>query len=52
MSEQLTEQQIENWRNVLSDKFGPYALIMSREQIQTHRDKIQEVIGDVECEED
>lgn len=39
--EEMTETQVENWRNVLMQMFGPYALIMSKEQIQAMRDKMQ-----------
>jgi hypothetical protein len=39
--EQLTDEQIENWRKVLCGILGPYALIMTREQIQAFRDKMQ-----------
>ena len=39
--EKLTPEQIENWRKVLCGMFGPYALIMTAEQIQLYRDKLQ-----------
>ena len=42
MNKQLTEEQIKNWRRVLIGIFGPYALIMPKEQIQAHRDQMQE----------
>jgi hypothetical protein len=41
MTEKLTPEQIENWRNVLRYTFGPYAMIMSDEEIQKHRDMEQ-----------
>ena len=42
-NEQLTEEQIKNWRKVLAGLFGPYAFIMPKEEIQAHRDKMQEL---------
>jgi hypothetical protein len=41
MSEPLTDQQVENWRRILTAQLGPYALIMTREQIQEYRDRLQ-----------
>jgi hypothetical protein len=41
MTEKLTPEQIENWRKVLRYTFGPYAMIMSDEEIQRHRDMEQ-----------
>jgi hypothetical protein len=41
MTERLTPEQIENWRKVLRYTFGPYAMIMSDEEIQKHRDMEQ-----------
>ena len=38
---QLTDEQVENWRRVLCNTIGPFALIMSREDIQKFRDKMQ-----------
>ena len=37
----LTPEQIENWRKVLVGIFGAYALIMSDEQVQDYKDKMQ-----------
>lgn len=37
----LTGEQVENWRRVLVSVIGPYALLMSKEQIQAMRDKMQ-----------
>ena len=42
MGEPLTDQQIENWRKILSFQFGPYALFMPREMVQNFRDRMQE----------
>lgn len=47
----LTDEQIEYWRTVLLVRFGPYALLMTKEQIQAYRDKIQEVIDSAERRE-
>jgi hypothetical protein len=41
MSEILTDEQVENWRRVIVGMLGPYALIMTREQIMTIRDRLQ-----------
>jgi len=40
--EKLTPEQIENWRKVLLGMLGPYALIMSVEDIQKFRDRLQD----------
>lgn len=40
MSEELSEEQIKNWRRVLIGMFGPYALLMPKEQIQLFRDRL------------
>ena len=37
----LTDKQLENWRKVLSTTLGPYALLMSKEEVQVMRDKMQ-----------
>ena len=41
---QLSPEQIKNWRRVLSAMLGPYAFIMSNEQIQQQRDVMQKRI--------
>lgn len=42
MSEnELTDEQIKSWRQVLSTTLGPYALIMPKEEVQKMRDKMQ-----------
>jgi len=40
-SQELTDEQVENWRKVLCQTLGPYALIAPREQIQEIRDNMQ-----------
>ena len=47
----LTDEQVENWRRVLLGMFGTYALLMTREQIQEYRDKMQEDFAKVEDDE-
>jgi len=42
--EKLTPEQIENYRKVLVGILGPYALIMSDEQVQQFRDRLQKTI--------
>lgn len=41
MSEQLTPEQVANWRSALVHTLGPYALIMPVEQIEAFRNKFQ-----------
>jgi len=41
MNEELTDEQVENWRNVLLGMLGPYARIMPRKDIQAFRDKMK-----------
>ena len=43
----LTPEQIENWRRIFIMQFGPYALIMSPEEIQRVRDKMQKRINEI-----
>ena len=43
MIDQLTDQQIENWRSVLVGIIGPYALLMPDEQVQALRDRYQDI---------
>lgn len=45
MSEPLTPEQIENWRKVLLMQVGPYALLMTAEQIQKTRDNLQSQVA-------
>ena len=41
MGEPLTEKQIELWRQTLSLTLGPYAYLMSVEDIEKIRDNLQ-----------
>ena len=41
MYEKLTEEQIENWRDILSVHFGSYARILSDEDIEELRERFQ-----------
>lgn len=41
MNEPLTDEQIKNWRNTLSYSLGPYAFMMSKEEVQRIKDKMQ-----------
>lgn len=38
---ELTDEQIKNWRRVLSMTLGSYAHIMPKEEVQKMRDKMQ-----------
>lgn len=37
----MTDEQIKNFRSVLCGMIGPYALLMTRDQIQMYRDRMQ-----------
>jgi len=37
----LTDEQVENWRKILCNVVGPYAMSLSRAQIQAFRDNFQ-----------
>ena len=45
--EKLTPEQIENWRKVLVGLIGAYALLMSVEEIEKFRDRLQQKIDDM-----
>ena len=47
MDGKLSPEQIANWRRVLITMIGPYALMMSDEQIQDYRDKMQQQVNDI-----
>ena len=47
--EPMTAQQIENYRSVLFTMLGPYALLMSAEQIEAHRNMMQQRINQYEA---
>lgn len=42
----LTPQQIANWRKILSITLGPYAFMMPENEIERHRDRMQESFGE------
>jgi hypothetical protein len=39
--ETLTDEQIKNWRKILSLSLGPYAFIMPKEEVQKIKDNMQ-----------
>ena len=43
----LTDAQVENWRRVLFGIVGPYALIMSKEDIQLWRNQLQKGVDNL-----
>ena len=45
---QLTDEQVANWRRILCLSLGPYALIMPREEVQRWRDMMQDRVNDDE----
>ena len=40
MNKRLTESEIQKWRRILVGKFGPYAFVMTNEQIQVVYEKM------------
>lgn len=46
--ENLTLEQIENWRKVLVGQIGPCALILPSETIETMRRRMQEHVNQME----
>jgi len=50
LQENMTTEQIKNFRNVLCITLGPYALIMPDEDVIKIRDKMQERINKIEEE--
>lgn len=45
MPDPMTDEQVKNYRNVLYGILGPYALLMSRDEIVAHRDALQETVN-------
>ena len=41
--EPLTPEQVENWRKILRGMVGPYASILSAEEINSLRDSLQQI---------
>ena len=41
----LTDEQVKNWRRVLSTLIGPYALIMPVDEVQKMRDRLQDSLN-------
>lgn len=41
MSKELSDEQLEHWRKVLSMTLGPYAFMMPKEDVQKMKDKMQ-----------
>ena len=42
---QLKDEQIENWRKILSLQIGSYAFIMPKEEVQQIKDNMQKHIN-------
>ena len=42
----LTDEQIKNWSKILFHSLGPYAFIMSKEEVQKIRNKMQNELGE------
>ena len=47
-TEELTHEQIKNWRNVLSGLIGPVAFILPDARIQALRDNFQKEANKIE----
>lgn len=45
--DKLSPEQIENWRRILTMQVGPYALLMTAEEIQRHKDFLQQRINEI-----
>jgi len=43
---ELSDEQVDNWRKIIALTIGPYALIMPVKQVQLIRDSLQEEIRD------
>lgn len=41
LANQMTPEQIKNWRQILLHMVGPFALLMEDEMVQEFRDRIQ-----------
>lgn len=48
----MTDKQIENWRNVLVSYLGPYALIMPKEQVEQAKNRFQEKLDALSEQDD
>ena len=46
--ETLNAKQIANWRNILVNMLGPYALMMSDDKVQEMHDQMQGAINNIE----
>ena len=47
MDEQLSPEQIKNWRKILSAQLGAYAFVMPESEIQQMRDNMQAHVDEV-----
>ena len=45
MSNKMTKRQIENYRKVLINMYGLFANLLSDEEIEEHKNKLQEKIN-------
>ena len=43
----LNDEQIKNWRKILCVTLGPYAMLMTKEQIQEFRNKTQKNVDKI-----
>jgi len=48
MTNEMTDEQIENFRTVLVGRLGPYALLMPKEKVQAIRDRMQSELDSYE----
>jgi hypothetical protein len=49
-TEKLTPEQVSNFRKVLVDLIGPWALLLTESEIQNIRDALQKKINKIEKE--
>jgi len=47
----LTDYQVENWRPILYRLLGPYALIMTRDEVQAIKDLMQRQVNNLGLDE-
>lgn len=48
MNKKLTPEQIKNWRLVLTNMFGPIAMLLSEEDIEKFRETMQKNVDKID----
>lgn len=52
MSDEMTDEQIENWRTMLSLSLGSYAFVMPKEEVQQIKNEMQKKLNTEEFKAD